>query len=85
MSSLTLDGSTRFVGTDFIKLLNTGTSNLATENYVLEQVAIGTSSTTTDLSDYYTIAQTNTLLDAKDNITAVMMKPLNFLMFDYRH
>ena len=69
MSSLTLDGSTRFVGTDFIKLLNTGTSNLATENYVLEQVAIGTSSTTTDLSDYYTIAQTNTLLDTKLNIT----------------
>ena len=32
MTSLTLDGSTRYVGTDFVKILNTGPSNLATED-----------------------------------------------------
>ena len=41
MSGVQLDGGNRIVGTEFIKLLNTGTSNLATENYVLEQVALG--------------------------------------------
>ena len=34
MSNLTLDGSTSFIGTEFIKLLATGSSNLATEEYV---------------------------------------------------
>ena len=34
MSSLTLDGSTRIVATEFVKLEITGTSNLATESYV---------------------------------------------------
>ena len=86
MSGVQLDGGNRIVGTEFIKVWNTGTSNLATENYVLEQVALGSGGTsTTDLSGYYNLTQTNTLLDAKYNITAVMMKPLNFLMFDYRH
>ena len=70
MTSLTLDGSTRYVGTDFVKILNTGTSNLATEDFVLEQVASGGTSTT-DLPGYYNLTQTNTLLDTKYNITAV--------------
>ena len=39
--SLSLDGSTRIVGTEFIKLETTGTSNLATEEYVQTQVAQG--------------------------------------------
>ena len=68
--SLTLDGSTRFIGTEFIKLEVTGTSNLATEAYVLEQVASsGGGTSTTDLSGYYNLTQTNTLLDAKYSIT----------------
>ena len=54
MTSLTLDGSTRYVGTDFVKILNTGTSNLATEDFVLEQVASGGTSTT-DLPGYYNL------------------------------
>ena len=39
--SITLDGSTRIVGTEFIKLEITGTSNLATESYVAQQIALG--------------------------------------------
>ena len=31
---LSLDGNTSFIGTEFIKLLNTGSSDLATEEYV---------------------------------------------------
>ena len=37
--SITLDGSTRIVGTEFIKLEITGTSNLATEAYVAQQIS----------------------------------------------
>ena len=68
---VSLDGSTRYIGTDFIKLLNTGTSNLATEDYVLEQVALGGGggTSTTDLSGYYNLTQTNTLLDTTYSIT----------------
>ena len=39
MSNLTLDGSTRFVGTEFIKLEVTGSRNLATEAYVRQQIS----------------------------------------------
>lgn len=68
--SLTLDGSNRIVATEFIKLEITGNSNLATENYVLEQVALGGGGTsTTDLSGYYNLTQTNALLDTKYSIT----------------
>ena len=41
MSNLTLDGNISFIGTEFIKLLNTGSSDLATVQYVDEQVAQG--------------------------------------------
>ena len=69
--SLQLDGGNRVVATDFIKLLNTGTSNLATEQYVLDQVVLGGGggTSTTDLSGYYNLTQTNTLLDTKYSIT----------------
>ena len=69
--ALQLDGGNRVVATDFIKLLNTGTSNLATEAYVNTAVANGGSggTSTTDLSGYYNITETNTLLDAKYSIT----------------
>ena len=41
MSDLTLDGSTSFIGTEFIKLLATRSSPLATEDYVDDKVAEG--------------------------------------------
>ena len=72
MSGLSLDGGNRIVATEFIKLLNTGTSNLATESYVDTAVANGGGSggtSTTDLSGYYNLTQTNTLLDTKYSIT----------------
>ena len=71
MSGLTLDGHTSYIGTQFIKLLNTGTSNLATENYVLEQVALGGGGGggggSVDLTNYYNKSETDTLLNNKYN------------------
>ena len=62
MSNLTLDGSTRYIGTEFIKLLATGSSNLATESYVNIAVANGAGGTgTTDLTNYYTKSETEGL------------------------
>ena len=60
--SLSLDGNTSFIGTQFIKLLNTGSSNLATEQYVNTVVANGGGgggTSTADLSGYYNLTQTN--------------------------
>ena len=63
---VSLDGGNRVVGTEFIKLLNTGSSDLATEEYVDDKVAdaIGGSST-----DSYTKAETNALLNNKLNVS----------------
>jgi len=50
-----LDGGTSFRGTEFIKLLATGSSNLATESYVDTAVAnggVGGGTGTTDLTNY---------------------------------
>ena len=65
MSNLTLDGSTSFIGTEFIKLLATGSSPLATEEYVDDKVAdsIGGAS-----ADAYTKSETDALLNNKLNI-----------------
>ena len=65
MSNLTLDGSTSFIGTEFIKLLATGSSNLATEEYVDDKLAdsIGGAS-----ADAYTKAETDALLNNKLNV-----------------
>ena len=53
MSNLTLDGSTRFVGTEFIKLEITGSSNLATQNYVNQQISTASiTGGSVDLSNY---------------------------------
>ena len=53
MSNLTLDGSTRFIGTEFIKLEITGSSNLATQNYVKEQISTASiTGGSVDLSNY---------------------------------
>ena len=69
MSNLTLDGSTSFIGTEFIKLLATGSSNLATEEYVddaIEQNGGGGGSNV-DLSNYYTQTEVDNLLNNKLN------------------
>ena len=53
MSNLTLDGSTRFVGTEFIKFGITGSSNLATEAYVTQQISVaGITGGSVDLTNY---------------------------------
>ena len=53
MSNLTLDGSTRFIGTEFIKLEITGSSNLATQSYVNPQISVaGITGGSVDLSNY---------------------------------
>ena len=65
MSNLTLDGSTSFIGTEFIKLLATGSSNLATEEYVddaIEQGGVG------GAIDAYTKTETDNLLNNKLNV-----------------
>ena len=70
MSNLTLDGSTSFIGTEFIKLLVTGSSNLATEEYVndaIEQNGGGVNGNV-DLSNYYTQTETDNLLNNKLNV-----------------
>ena len=64
---VSLDGGNRVVGTEFVKLLNTGSSDLATEEYVLEQVALGGGGNV-DLSNYYTQTETDNLLNAKLNV-----------------
>ena len=59
---VSLDGSTRYIGTEFIKLEVTGSSNLATESYVDTAVAGGGGSGgNVDLSNYYTKTETDGL------------------------
>ena len=67
--ALSLDGNTSFIGTEFIKLLNTGSSDLATVEYVDEQVAQGGGGGgNVDLSNYYTQTEVDTLLNNKLNV-----------------
>ena len=69
MSNLTLDGSTSFIGTEFIKLLVTGSSNLATEEYVDDAIEQnGGGGGNVDLSNYYTQTETDNLLNNKLNV-----------------
>ena len=69
MSNLTLDGSTSFIGTEFIKLLVTGSSNLATEEYVDDAIEqYGGGGGNVDLSNYYTQTETDNLLNNKLNV-----------------
>ena len=67
MSGLTLDGSTRYIGTEFVKLLNTGTSDLATEEYVETAIINGGGGGGVNLSNYYDKTETDTLLNNKYN------------------
>ena len=66
--ALSLDGNTSFIGTELIKLLSTGSSDLATVQYVDEQVAQGGGGGNVDLSNYYTQTQTDNLLNNKLNV-----------------
>ena len=64
MTNLSLDGNISYIGNEFIKLLNTGSSNLATVEYVDEQVALGGGGS----GDGYTQAEVDALLNNKLNI-----------------
>ena len=59
-----LDGGNTIVATEFIKLLNTGSSNLATEEYVTNAVAGGGGGAV----EAYTKTETDNLLDTKLNV-----------------
>ena len=50
--ALQLDGGNTIIGTEFIKLEITGNSNLATQNYVNQQIALGGGGGAVDLSNY---------------------------------
>ena len=63
-----MDGGNRIVGTEFVKLLITGSSNLATETYVDTAVANGGGGNV-DLSNYYTQTETDNLLNTKLNLS----------------
>ena len=65
--TLSLDGNISYIGTEFIKLLNTGSSHLATEQYVNDAIAEGGGGGG-DLSNYYTQTQTDNLLNNKLNV-----------------
>ena len=65
MTTLSLDGNISFIGTEFIKLLNTGSSDLATVTYVDEQVALGGGG---GGGDGYTQAEVDALLNNKLNV-----------------
>ena len=65
--SLSLDGNISYIGTEFIKLLNTGSSDLATVAYVDEQVALGGGGGGSG-GDGYTQAEVDALLNNKLNV-----------------
>ena len=65
MSNLTLDGSASFIGTEFIKLLATGSSQLATQEYVDNAIAQGGGG---GAIDAYTKTETDNLLNNKLNV-----------------
>ena len=65
MSNLTLDGGTSFIGTEFIKLLATGSSPLAEEEYVDDAIAEGGGG---GAIDAYTKTETDNLLNNKLNV-----------------
>ena len=63
--AIQLDGGNTIIGTEFIKLLNTGTSNLATEQFVNDAVGGGGGSGAVDA---YTKTETDNLLNTKLNV-----------------
>ena len=67
--ALSLDGNISYIGSEFIKLLNTGTSHLATEEYVDNAVSNGGGSGGGASIDAYTKTETDNLLNAKLNVS----------------
>ena len=67
--ALQLDGGNTIIATEFIKLEITGSSNLATENYVNTAIINGGGggTGTTDLTNYYNKTETDALLNNKYN------------------
>ena len=66
--ALSLDGNISYIGTEFIKLLNTGSSHLATQEYVDNAVAEGGGGVQPE--DVYTKAEADNLLNAKLNVNS---------------
>ena len=66
---VSLDGGNTIIGTEFIKRLATGSSNLATESYVNTAIINGGGggTGTTDLTNYYNKTETDALLNNKYN------------------
>jgi len=67
---VSLDGSNRIIATEFIKLEITGTSNLATEQYVNTAIINGGGGGGgggggADLTNYYQKSEVDTLLNNK--------------------
>jgi len=60
---VSLDGSIKYTGVQFTKLLNTGTSNLATDEYVETAIFNGGGGGGVNLSNYYDKSETDTLLN----------------------
>ena len=65
---VSLDGGNRVVATEFIKLLSTGSSHLATEQYVDDAIAEGGGGGGVQPQDVYTQAEVNALLNNKLNV-----------------
>ena len=65
--SLTLDGSTRIVATEYVLLTATGSTNLATENYVDTAIINGGGGGGVNLTNYYQKSEVDTLLNNKYN------------------
>ena len=64
-----LDGGNTIIGTEFIQLLATGQSNLATEEFVNTAIINGGGGGGADLTNYYNKTETDALLDNKYNKT----------------
>ena len=62
--ALTLDGNISYIGAEFLKLLNTGSSHLATEAYVDDAVTQGGGGAV----DAYTKTEADTLLNNQLNV-----------------
>ena len=62
---LQLDGGNTIIGTEFIKLEITGSSNLATESYVNTAIINGGGGGGADLPNYYNKTETNAFLNQR--------------------
>ena len=61
--ALQLNGGNTIIGTEFIKLETTGSSNLATESYVNTAIINGGGGGGADLTNYHNKTETDALLN----------------------